>query len=166
MVMRAMWSAVCFALCSLNSQAQQSDGPLLQRNISLKLALTSSQAAIGSCERDGFKVSVAVVDRAGELVVLLRNDQANPHNAELARRKAYTARTFRRPSLEWEHALVATPELSAQRDLAQVIALGGGVPITVGEEVIGAIGVSGATTQEKDDACAKAGVAAIADHLK
>jgi uncharacterized protein GlcG (DUF336 family) len=148
------------------AQAQQAEGLLTEHNVSLNMALAMAQEAMARCKRDGFSVSVVVVNKAGESVVLLRNDNASPHNAELARRKAYTARTFRRTSLDWAQSLVTTPALAAQRDLAQVIALGGGVPIMFGEEPIGGIGVSGATTQEADDACAKAGLAKVADRLQ
>jgi uncharacterized protein GlcG (DUF336 family) len=141
--------------------AQQIAGPLTQHNVSLQMALAMAHAAMAKCKQDGFDVSVAVVDRAGDLVALLRNDNANPHNAELARRKAYTARTFRQSSLDWENGLTAKPIQQAQRDLAQVIALGGGVPVMLGTEPIGAIGVSGSTTQDEDDLCAKAGVEAV-----
>jgi uncharacterized protein GlcG (DUF336 family) len=148
------------------AQAEQAEGLLTEHNVSLNMALAMAQEAMARCKRDGFNVSVVVVNKAGESVVLLRNDNASPHNVELARRKAYTARTFRRTSLDWAQSLVTTPALAAQRDLAQVIALGGGVPIMFGEEPIGGIGVSGATTQEADDVCAKAGLAKVADRLQ
>src|SRR4030095_5820374 len=73
---------------------------LTERNISLQLALSIAQSAMAACKADGFDVTVAVVDRAGDLKVLLRADTANPHNADLARRKADTARTFKAPSME------------------------------------------------------------------
>src|SRR5438034_9885047 len=65
---------------------------LMQRDVSLRMALTIAETAIAAC---GLNTSVAVVDRAGRLRVFLQGDNANPHNIELARRKAYTARTFR-----------------------------------------------------------------------
>jgi uncharacterized protein GlcG (DUF336 family) len=84
---------------------------------------------------------------------------------ELARRKAYTARTFRRSSLEW--AKRSETELVGQRSLAEVIPLGGGVPIQVGNDTIGAVGVSGTSGgQQADDNCAKAAIAKVADQLK
>src|SRR4051794_8857061 len=67
---------------------------LIEKNISLQLAVTVANAAIAACHADGFDVTAAVVDRAGDLKLLLRADTSNPHNADLARRKAYTARTF------------------------------------------------------------------------
>src|SRR5215831_3652418 len=71
---------------------------LMQRDVSLRMALAIAEAALAEC---GDRTSVAVVDRAGRLRVFLQGDNANPHNIELARRKAYTARTFGRTSAEW-----------------------------------------------------------------
>ena len=135
---------------------------LMQRDVSLRMALTIAEAALAEC---GTNTSVAVVDRAGRLRVFLQGDNANPHNIELARRKAYTARTFRRSSAEWAQR-TAEGGLVGQRMLADVIPLGGGLPIMVGNETIGAVGVSGAPGQDKDEACARAGLAKVADQLK
>jgi uncharacterized protein GlcG (DUF336 family) len=110
-------------------------------------------------------MSVAVVDRAGEVVALLRGDGASLYSTELARRKAYTARAFRRPSLEW--AKRTKTDLIGQRSLSQVIPLGGGMPIQVGDETIGAVGVSGTSGgQQGDEDCAKSAIAKVADRLK
>jgi uncharacterized protein GlcG (DUF336 family) len=138
---------------------------LMQRDVSLKMALTIAEAAIAECEKAGNDVSVAVVDRAGRLRVFLQGDKAAPHNIELAERKAYTARTFGRPSAEWSERTAAGSELAAQRQLNHVIALRGGIPIKVGNETIGAVGVSGSTSTG-DEACAMAGVEKVADQLK
>jgi uncharacterized protein GlcG (DUF336 family) len=136
---------------------------LMQRDVSLKMALTIAQTALEEC---GGTASVAVVDRAGRIRVLLQGDTASPHNPELARRKAYTARTFRTTSAEWAKRTEAGGN-PGQRMLADVIPLGGGVPINVGEETIGAIGLSGAPGgQVREEACAKAGIAKIAAQLK
>ncbi|HSV22523.1 MAG TPA: heme-binding protein, partial [Xanthobacteraceae bacterium] len=96
---------------------------LMQRDVSLRMALTIAEAALAEC---GTTTSVAIVDRAGRLRVFLQGDNANPHNIELARRKAYTARTFRAPSAEW--AKRTETANSGQRMLAEVIPLGGGMP--------------------------------------
>ena len=82
---------------------------LMQRDVSLKMALTIAEAAVGACEKAGNNVSVAVIDRAGRLRVFLQGDKAAPHNIELAQRKAYTARTFGRTSAEWERAPSRAP---------------------------------------------------------
>jgi uncharacterized protein GlcG (DUF336 family) len=138
---------------------------LMQRDVSLHMALTIAEGAIAECNKTGNSVSVAVVDRAGRLRVFLQGDQAAPHNIELARRKAYTARTFGRSSADWAKRTTDFPDLAAQRQLQDVIALRGGVPIKVGDETIGAVGVSGSSA-EGDETCAMAGLATVADQLK
>jgi len=138
---------------------------ITHRDVGVRMGLAIAIAALDQCESDGNGVSVAVVDRAGRLRVFLQADNANPHNLELARRKAYTARTFGRSSAEWAKRTIDVPELAGQRQLADVIALRGGVPIKVGNETIGAVGVSGSSA-EGDEKCAIAGVAKVADQLK
>ena len=97
--------------------------------------------------------------------MLLEGDNASPHNAELARRKAYTARTFRTPSSEW--AKRTETANAGQRELTDVIPLGGGMPIKVGDDTIGGVGLSGAMGgQPQEEKCATAGIAHVADQLK
>jgi uncharacterized protein GlcG (DUF336 family) len=141
-------------------------GVLMERELSLDLATQMAQTALAQCKANGFNVAVAVVDRAGQLRVFMRGDNTSPHNGELARRKAYTARTFRRTSADWAKRTEPGSYIAAQRSLSQVIALSGGVPINVGDETIGGIGVSGSTGEGKDEACALAAVAKFADQLK
>ncbi|HLK82341.1 MAG TPA: heme-binding protein [Xanthobacteraceae bacterium] len=142
--------------------AAASSQVLMQRDVSLRMALTIAEAALAEC---GSQTSVAVVDRAGRLRVFLQGDNANPHNIELARRKAYTARTFRQPSAQW--AQNTETRNTGQRMLADVIPLGGGMPINAGGETIGGVGLSGAVGgQPKEEACAKAGIEKVADQLQ
>jgi uncharacterized protein GlcG (DUF336 family) len=152
--------AVALALTPCASSAQVQT----QRDITWKLGLAIAQGAIEECAKTNVGISVAVVDRAGRVRIFIASDDPSPHNFELARRKAYTARTFRRPSLEWAQRTKEGSELAPQRQLADVIALGGGVPINVGNDTIGAVGVSG-SSQTGDDACARAGIAKVADQL-
>jgi uncharacterized protein GlcG (DUF336 family) len=136
---------------------------LLQRNLSIRLALTIAETALAEC---GDRVSVAVVDRTGRLKVFLQGDNAAPHNIELARRKAYTSQTFGRTSLEWAQRTESS-NLSGQRMLTDVITQQGGVPIKFGDETIGGVGLSGAPNGgQQEEACAKAGIAKVADQLK
>ena len=144
--------------------AADAQGVISERNISMQLARTIADAAM-ECAKNGVGLSVAVVDRSGGVRVLIRGDSAPPHGIELARRKAYTARTFRRPSLEW--AKRSETALIGQRSLADVIPLGGGMPIKAGDETIGAVGVSGTSGgQQGDEDCAKAALAKVVDQLK
>jgi uncharacterized protein GlcG (DUF336 family) len=135
---------------------------LMERNVSAKMALTIVETALAEC---GSRVSVAVVDRAGRLRAFVQGDGAAPHNLELARRKAYTARTFGRTSLEWAQRTETV--VPGQRQLTDVIPLQGGVPIKVGEETIGGVGLSGAPMGgPQEEACGKAGIAKVADQLQ
>jgi len=146
------------------ASAAGAQGVISERNVSMQLSRTIADAAM-ECAKDGVGLSVAVVDRSGSLKVLVRGDGSPPMGAELSRRKAYTARTFRRPSLEWARRTEA--DLAGQRMLADVIPLGGGMPIKVGDDVIGAVGVSGTSGgQQADEDCAKAAIAKVADQLK
>ncbi len=128
------------------------------------MAKSIAEAALGACKAKGYNTAVAVVDRAGQVMVILRDEQATAQQVEMARRKAYTARMFRTTTLEFQKR-TAEGAYAAQRDVADVLALGGGVPILAGNEVVGGVGSSG-SNQENDDACAKAGVAKVADLLK
>lgn len=155
-------SAAAFA-CAANIGSAQ---VLTERNVSLALAQLMANAALDACKSAGHDVTVAVVDRTGELRVLLRADTSNPHNADLARRKAYTARTFGITSMEFGRLTGPGTALEAQRMLAEVVATGGGVPILfAGNERIGGIAVSGAN-QAIDEMCAQAGLEAGADQLE
>ena len=159
-------STLLIAVLIVTASAAVGGQVLTERNISLQLARTIGDAALAACKKDGYDVTAAVVDRAGDLKILLRADSSNPHNADLARRKAYTARTFGVSSLEFAKRTNGATDLSGQRFLADVIPLGGGLPILIGTERIGGIGVSGAPAQEADEKCAQAGLAAAAGSLK
>ena len=133
-------------------------------HLSLALARSIAEATIAECKSKGFNTAAAVVDRAGQVLVLLRDEKATAQTLEMARRKAYTARMFRVSTLEFQKR-TADPTLSAQRDVSEILALGGGVPIQVGTETIGGVGSSG-SSQETDDACARAGIAKVAELLR
>jgi uncharacterized protein GlcG (DUF336 family) len=162
MMTRKLAAAVCSALGL--APAAASAQVLMQPNVSLAMANTIALEAIRACKAAGTDVSVAVVDRSGQVRTLMRNDSANPHNAELARRKAYTALTFRMTSLQFRNR-TAEGEFAGQRALADAIALGGGAPITLGGDVIGGVGASGSPQQEQDEVCALAGIEAVKAQL-
>lgn len=155
---------LAIVLASTVSTFAAAQGLITQRNLSLPMAKTIAEAALAACKAKGFNTAVAVVDRAGQVMVILRDEQATAQQAEMARRKAYTARMFRTTTLEFQKR-TSEPNYAAQRDIADILALGGGVPIQAGTDIIGGVGSSG-SSQETDDACAKAGVAAVAALLK
>src|SRR5262245_29761294 len=141
-------------LTALAAVAAAPQGVVMQRNLSLPMAKTIAEGALAECKSKGFNTAVAVVERAGQIMVILRDEQATAQQAEMARRKAYTARMFRTTTLEFQKR-TSEGAYTAQRDVADILALGGGVPISVGNEIIGGVGSSG-SSQEQDDACAKA----------
>ena len=139
-------------------------GVVTERNLSLALAKTIAEATIAECKSKGYNTAAAVVDRAGQVLVLLRDEKATAQTVEMARRKAYTARMFRVSTLEFQKR-TTDPALAPQRDVTDILALGGGVPIQIGKETIGGVASSG-SSQETDDACARAGLAKVADLLR
>jgi uncharacterized protein GlcG (DUF336 family) len=140
--------------------AQQGLPPAKQ--LTVDAGLTAARAAMKACNDQNYRVSVAVVDADGVLKVQLRGDGVGPHSLDSSRQKAYTAATFKRASSDVEKGFRDRPERDLQR-LPSVLLVAGGVPVVAGEEVVGAIGVSGAPGGDRDEACAKAGVDAIKD---
>ena len=159
---RTLSLAACTILIMSAANAQ---APQTERNVSMAMAQAIIAGAIEQCTKDGYKVSVVIVDKAGLVAASLRGDGTNPHTMEFARLKAYTSRTRGQTSLEFMQAS-STPEGALLRQIPDVVAIGGGVPIKIGDEIIGAVGVSGAPGGEKDEVCAKAGIAKVADSLR
>lgn len=128
----------------------------------LGMANKAVQAALESCKKDGYRVSVSVVDRAGVLRAMGRADGAGSHTVDSSRKKAYTAASVRRPTTELAELINKIPTLQALRDINnEIIIVGGGLPIEIGGEVVGGIGVGGAPGAHLDDACAQDGLDAI-----
>jgi uncharacterized protein GlcG (DUF336 family) len=152
------------AVAALASQADAQQGVLTQKNISEAMAQTIASAALAQCQSMGFKVSVVVLDRAGLQIVMLRGDGAGLHTPEGADRKAYTARTFGAPSAQFLDRMKKDPNAHASETYARVLALPGGLPIKAGNDVVGAVGVSG--SQGKDDDCSQAGIDKVAAQLR
>jgi uncharacterized protein GlcG (DUF336 family) len=158
---QVLLTAVISMLVASLTMAQ---GVVMQRNLSLSMARTIADGALDECKKQGFNTAVAVLDRAGQVLVLMRDEAASPVTLEMARRKAYTAKMFRSSTLDWAKR-TTDPAQAPQRNLADVLALGGGVPIMIGNDAIGAVASSG-SSQERDDACARAGITKVADLLK
>jgi uncharacterized protein GlcG (DUF336 family) len=138
---------------------------LIQRkDLSYVMAKTIAENALQDCKARGYAVSVVVVDRGGDTVVALRDDDAGPHTMENARRKAYTARTFRMTTEEFIKEMATRPVRREQTTLPNVIAIGGGVPIKVGKDVIGGVGLSG--SPGVDEPCVNAGLDKVKDQLQ
>jgi uncharacterized protein GlcG (DUF336 family) len=152
------------AIAAALASPATAQGVVTEKNISLPLALTIANAVIAKCQSMGYKISVSVLDRGGLALVMLRDEGASLHTVESSDRKAYTARTFRQPSTAVVKRLQDDPAVAGFRQYTRVIVLGGGLPIKVGDDVVGAVGVSG--SPGKDDECAQAGIDKVADQLK
>jgi uncharacterized protein GlcG (DUF336 family) len=133
-------------------------GVVTQRILSLAAAKAIAEAALSPCAARGFHTSVVVVDRAGNTLVVLRDELAHPVTVEMARGKAYTAVVFRSSTLEFQKATADDPTRAPQRDVPGILALAGGVPIVFEGDILGAVASSG-SSQPTDDECARAGAA-------
>jgi len=136
---------------------------LTQKVISLDMAQTMAQTAVATCRANGYRVTATVLDNSGSIKFVMRDDGAGVGSIDLAHRKAYSAVIFRRNSGDTAKLFGAMAPPPA---VAGTVMLAGGVPIKAGTETIGAIGVSGAPGGDKDEVCANAGIAKVADKLK
>jgi uncharacterized protein GlcG (DUF336 family) len=160
---RQVLAAAALTVASIASASAQA--PLTEKNVSMKMALAIIDATLEQCTKDGYKVSVVIIDNAGLVRASIRGDGTNPHTMEFARKKAYTARTRGQTSLEFMK-LTGNPASAYLLQIPDVVGVGGGVPIKIGNVTIGAVGVSGAPGGEKDEVCANAGIAKVAEQLK
>lgn len=153
-----------FAIAIALSSTSGAQGVVTQKNITLALAQTIANAAIAQCRSMGYKISVTVVDREGLPIIMMRDDGAGLNTPEGSDRKAYTARAFSQPSADFVKRLHDRPDTVGSRQYTRVLALAGGLPIKAGDEIVGAVGVSG--TPGRDDECSQAGIDKVADQLK
>ncbi len=129
-------------------------------------AQQAAQAALARCQKDGYTVAAAVVDRGGQPLAVLRDNLAGVHTTRTAVNKAATAVTFRTDTTELAAITQAGKPQSGVRQLPNVVALGGGLMIRAKGSLVGGIGVSGAPGGDADEVCARAGIAAISDAIE
>ncbi|HEX6513026.1 MAG TPA: heme-binding protein [Chloroflexota bacterium] len=133
------------------------------------LGLDDAQRAIAAglaeAQRDGRPMAVAVVDANGDLISCVRMDGAHERILRFALRKAYTAATMARDTLAFKAELVDRQRTLADYGDQQFTTLQGGVPVSVGGQVVGAVAVGGATL-ERDKEIAEITAAAILTGLK
>ncbi len=161
---RSMWLVVAATL-ALVPYTAHTQTLVIERTLALNAAHEAAMAALEQCRKDGYKVTVTVLNRAGRTAVVLHDDGANPHTIENSLRKAYTSLTFRTPSGEYGKRVTSNPTAAGALHLANITTLEGALPIMVGQELVGAIGVSGAPGGDKDAVCAQAGIDRIAKGL-
>src|SRR6185437_14356836 len=141
----------------------QGKGVLTQKEVSLDMARAMADASIAKCRSENYHVSVHILDSDGQPITSFRDDGSSEVNYDVSRRKAYTALMYRRPSSEMEKAWAT---MSPARIIPGTFGVGGGLPIKIGNDTIGAIGVGGAPGSDKDEACAAAGNRKAADENK
>ena len=163
--MRSVTLAVLVSASILAASPASAQAPQVEKNISMAMAMAIMQGTLDQCTKDGFKVSVVIVDKGGNVAASVKGDGTNPHTMEFARLKAYTARTRGQTSAATQKQM-EDPAFAFLKQIPGVVGIGGGVPIKAGNEVIGGVGVSGAPGGDKDEVCANAGIAKVADALK
>jgi uncharacterized protein GlcG (DUF336 family) len=150
----------------VSAAAGSADAQLIaHKDLSVTTAVTIAQTAVQTCKAQGYNVSAHVLGRSGEVLVAMRGDDTGPHTLENSMKKAWTARAQRAPSVNFANAVKANPTVGAIH-LSNMVPAQGGLPIMVGEDAIGAVGVSGAPGGDKDEACAKAGLDKVAADLR
>lgn len=136
------------------------------RSIASTTAVQLAQQSVAACSAEGYNVSASVVDRSGVLLAMVRADGAGPHTAEASRAKAFTSASSRNPTSGIAKAIQSNPDAAGMANIPGFLVLGGGVPLKIGNETIGAIGVAGAPGGHLDEACAQKAITALKDQLQ
>ncbi|HEY0638676.1 MAG TPA: heme-binding protein [Pseudonocardiaceae bacterium] len=136
----------------------QPDGLVQTSHLSIAAAQRAAEAVLDAAERAGQRVSVAVVDRNGNTLLIMRGDGAGPQSYVSAERKAFTAVSWNARTSELVGRLQQTPTL---KDIPGTLFLAGAVPVVAGNTPIAAVGVAGAPSGAQDEEFAQAGVDAL-----
>ena len=137
-----------------------------ERNMSLELASPIAAASVAACQASGYNVTATVVDRAGSVRAVQRADNAGPHTLAASLDKAYTSASAKTNTLAMMEGAQKNPAAANLVDIPGFLLLGGGVPVKVGNDVIGAVGVGGAPGGNLDEQCALAALDKVKDLLK
>ena len=151
---------------SLIATAASAQAVRTEKNMSLELANQIAAATVAACSANGYAVAAAVVDRAGSVRAIQRADNAGPHTLSSSQAKAYTSASAKNTTQAMMEGAQKNPAGANLVYMPGFLLLGGGVPIKVGNEVIGAVGVGGAPGGHLDEQCAMAGIAKVQDQLK
>lgn len=152
-------TAACFAA---PAQAQVRS----EKNMSLALANQIAAASVAACQEKGYAVAATVVDRAGQVKAVQRADNAGPHTLEASLKKAYTSASAKNATQAMMEGSQKSPGAANLVHIPGFLLLGGGVPVRVGNEVIGAVGIGGAPGGHLDDQCAQSALEKVKDQLQ
>lgn len=156
-------TALVLSFVTLGASAQ---AVRVEKNMSMELATKIAAATVAACTADKFNVTATVVDRAGGVRAVQRADNAGPHTVAASQAKAFTSASAKNTTLAMFENVQKNPASANVAMIPGFLLLGGGVPVKVGDEVIGAVGVGGAPGGHLDEKCAMAGIASVQDLLK
>lgn len=163
--MRPFASAL-IALLAAAGFAAQAQAVRTERNVSLALASQIAGEAVNACAANGYAVAATVVDRSGTVRALLRADNAGPHTLASSQQKAWTSASAKNSTLAMMEGAQKNPAAANLVHLPGFLLLGGGVPIKVGNDTIGAVGVGGAPGGHLDEQCAVAAIEKVKGQLQ
>jgi uncharacterized protein GlcG (DUF336 family) len=165
--MKTTLKMICLCAVSLYAASTPAEEEALTTFKAMKpaLALELAQATLKACRAADFQIAVAVTDRLGVVQVILRDQLAGAHTPDTARRKAWTAASFRTDTKAMEEETQAGKAQSGARFISEAMMIGGGIPVMAAGTMIGAVGVSGAPGGVEDHKCAQAGINAIEEQL-
>ena len=165
--MKTTLKMICLCIVSLYAASTPAEEEAIATFKVMKpaLALELAQATLKACRAADFQVAVAVTDRAGVVQVILRDQLAGAHTPDTARRKAWTAASFRTDTRTMMEETQAGKVQSGARFISGAMMIGGGIPVTSAGTMVGAVGVSGAPSGDDDHKCAQAGIGAIEEQL-
>lgn len=154
------------ALLAAASTLTLADGARSEKNMTLALANQIAAAAVSACQTNGYAVTATVVDRAGGVRAVHRADNAGPHTLAASERKAFTSASAKNNTTAMMETAQKNPGAANLVNIPGFLLLGGGMPVKVGNEVIGAVGVGGAPGGHLDDQCVVAALDSVKDQLK
>ncbi|MBC5764901.1 GlcG/HbpS family heme-binding protein [Ramlibacter albus] len=162
MIRRLPFALVLLAAAS----AASAQAVRTERALSLDLANQIAGATVAACTTAGYAVTATVVDRAGGIRAVQRADNAGPHTLGASYQKAYTSASAKNTTLAMMEGAQKNPAAANLVNIPGFLLLGGGVPIKVGNDTIGAVGVGGAPGGHLDEQCAVAALDKVKDQLK
>jgi uncharacterized protein GlcG (DUF336 family) len=161
------WMALAAAACGMLGESKPAPAQALQTHrIPAALALEAVEAAVAACARQRYAETAVLVDADGVRQAVLRGDWAGAHTLDSAFYKAYTSASFKTDTAALVERAKTAPIAPLLAKLPNLLLFGGGVVIKMKDEVVGAIGASGAPGGDLDDACARAGLEKIRDRLR
>lgn len=163
--MRTVLQIAAVLLCT-GTSLSHAQAVRSERNISLDLANQIATQTVAACSAAGYNVTATVVDRAGGVRAVQRADNAGPHTLEASRLKAYTSASAKNTTLAMMEGAQKNPAAANLVYIPGYLLLGGGVPVKVGNEVIGAVGVGGAPGGQFDEQCAMTALDKVKELLK